>query len=108
MQRKNILAEISSYSSDADTEDLIYTIVRPEAYKGFNSTFPATVPAPNSRSISMSASQIDGYSWNADKPIDTIVWNELYEWTISGSGSHPFHLHLYRKYSHICTDARIL
>ena len=53
------------------------------------------VPEANTYSISMSAAQINQQSWDAENPIEEINFNEVYEWTISGSGAHPFHLHLY-------------
>lgn len=59
------------------------------------SVLAANVPTANTFSVKMTASQIAGKSWDPDVPLRTIAYDEVHEWTISGSGSHPFHLHLY-------------
>lgn len=46
-------------------------------------------------SISMSGAKINGQSWNEDVPLGFVPYGGIYEWTISGSGAHPYHQHLY-------------
>jgi hypothetical protein len=46
-------------------------------------------------SISLSAAKINGAPWDPDTPLGMIDYDQVHEWTISGSGAHPFHLHLY-------------
>jgi hypothetical protein len=46
-------------------------------------------------SFSMSAAQINGQSWDPKTPYDVLEFDKVYEVEISGSGAHPFHLHLY-------------
>lgn len=55
----------------------------------------ASVSNANKYDISMSASSINGYSWDKNNGIGTFAWNQVHEWTIGGTGAHPFHLHLY-------------
>lgn len=38
----------------------------------------------------------DRRSWDGDVPLETIRYGEFYEWTISGTGTHPYHQYLYR------------
>jgi hypothetical protein len=45
--------------------------------------------------ISMSASQINGESWDPNTPLDTFDLGETHEWVLSGTGAHPLHIHLY-------------
>lgn len=49
----------------------------------------------NTYSISMSGAQINGQSWDAANSITSFPYNSLQQWSVSGSGAHPFHLHLY-------------
>lgn len=43
----------------------------------------------------MSASQINGVSWDPDVPLKNITFNTTQEWRLSATNSHAFHLHLY-------------
>jgi len=52
---------------------------------------PASKAFPN---IAMSGAQINGASWDPSKPLFEIPYDEVFEFEISGSGAHPFHLHL--------------
>jgi FtsP/CotA-like multicopper oxidase with cupredoxin domain len=83
---------VRSLAASPDAEVLPgFTPTRPDALQGLDSGFDF------SRSISMSGAQIDGSSWDPLNALDVIEWSATHEWTISGSGAHPFHLHLYRK-----------
>ncbi|CAB9530109.1 Multicopper oxidase mco [Seminavis robusta] len=46
-------------------------------------------------SISMTAAQINGASYDPDTPLGTWNYNTLQQWTVSASGAHPYHLHVY-------------
>lgn len=46
-------------------------------------------------SITMSGAKINQKSWDKDVPLGTVQYGKVYEWTISGSGAHPYHQHLY-------------
>ena len=43
----------------------------------------------------MSAERINGQNWDPLSPMDYFTYGNVHEWTISGSGLHPFHLHVY-------------
>jgi len=43
----------------------------------------------------MTASQINGKNWDAVTPLLTYGRDQVFEWTLSGTNAHPFHLHLY-------------
>lgn len=43
----------------------------------------------------MSGAKINQKSWDKDVPLGTVQYGKVYEWTISGSGAHPYHQHLY-------------
>jgi FtsP/CotA-like multicopper oxidase with cupredoxin domain len=45
--------------------------------------------------IGMTAAQINGDSYDPDVPLRTFNYGTLQEWDISGSGAHPYHLHVY-------------
>lgn len=49
----------------------------------------------NTYSIAMSGAQINGQSWDANTAVTTMSFGTTQQWTISGSGAHPFHLHLF-------------
>ena len=49
----------------------------------------------NTYDISMSAAQINGKRWDMNVPLATMQYDVVQEWTISGTGAHPFHLHIY-------------
>ena len=53
----------------------------------------ASVPQENVYDVSLNAATINGVKY--PEGLGTIAWNQVHEWKISGSGSHPFHLHLY-------------
>lgn len=52
-------------------------------------------PGSNTYSISMSGAQINGQSWDASTAITSFSFGSLQQWSVTGSGAHPFHLHLY-------------
>lgn len=43
----------------------------------------------------MTAAQINGVSFDPDVPLGNWSYGKSQEWTISGSGAHPYHLHVY-------------
>mmetsp|Transcript_25599 Transcript_25599/g.38386 ORF Transcript_25599/g.38386 Transcript_25599/m.38386 type:complete len:347 (+) Transcript_25599:631-1671(+) len=45
--------------------------------------------------VTLSKTQINGKPWDKDIPLKNIDYGKVYEWSISGSKKHPFHLHLY-------------
>jgi len=46
--------------------------------------------------ISMSdVDMINGQSWDEDVPLGAIRYDGIYEWTIIGTGAHPYHQYLY-------------
>ena len=49
----------------------------------------------NTFAISMSASSINGQSWDSATPLDSFDYDTVQEWTISAAGAHPYHLHVY-------------
>ena len=69
--------------------------VAPSAPPSLDWSNPYTPCATCSYSVALSGAQINGESWDEFNPLDVIDYGNVYEWTISGSGAHPFHLHLY-------------
>lgn len=55
----------------------------------------AAPPGGDTYSIAMSGAQINGQSWDASTPITTMSFGTMQQWGVSGSGAHPFHLHLF-------------
>ena len=49
----------------------------------------------NQFSISMTAAQINGQSWDPLNALTTLDFDTVQEWTLSSVGAHPFHIHLY-------------
>jgi hypothetical protein len=55
-------------------------------------------PTQDTYSVTMSGGQINGQQWDPDVPLSRnggFQLNNLEEWSIGGSGAHPFHIHLY-------------
>ena len=46
-------------------------------------------------SISMTAAQINGQSWNPDVPVATFEYGSIQQWQVSTTNAHPLHVHLY-------------
>jgi hypothetical protein len=84
--------EAGSFGSGtgSDETDLGTAPSRPYALRGL-----IEVAAWDTFSISLSAAKINGADWDPVTPLDMIDYDKVHQWTISGSGAHPFHLHLY-------------
>ena len=54
-----------------------------------------TATVDGTYAISMSGAKINGEAWDEDMPLGVVPYGGIYEWTISGSGAHPYHQHLY-------------
>lgn len=54
-----------------------------------------SVPSANFYDISLSGAKINGQTYSEEVGLGEIAFDEVHEWTISGSGAHPFHTHLY-------------
>mmetsp|Transcript_12949 Transcript_12949/g.19336 ORF Transcript_12949/g.19336 Transcript_12949/m.19336 type:complete len:378 (+) Transcript_12949:503-1636(+) len=46
-------------------------------------------------SITMSGAKINRKMWDEDVPLGVVPYGGIYEWTIGGTGAHPYHQHLY-------------
>jgi len=46
-------------------------------------------------SITMSGVNINEQTWNENVPLGVVPYGGIYEWTIIGTGVHPYHQHLY-------------
>jgi FtsP/CotA-like multicopper oxidase with cupredoxin domain len=55
---------------------------------------PLEIPS-NQLDVSVSAAKINGQAWDPNVGLGSIEWNQVHEWTISGSGAHPFHLRIH-------------
>ncbi len=51
--------------------------------------------ADGTYSISMSGAKINGQTWDENVSLGVVPYGGIYEWTIIGSGAHPYHQHLY-------------
>lgn len=45
--------------------------------------------------VKMSGGNINRRSWDPDQSLAVMQYEDVQEWTIQGSGKHPFHLHVY-------------
>ncbi len=54
-----------------------------------------SVPGSNLYDISLSASKINSQTYSETVGLGELNFDQVHEWTISGSGAHPFHTHLY-------------
>ena len=89
---KKVAATLNVVGSDPNGDYLGMAPAKPLSLQGIAG---ANVADENKFPISMSAAKINGQSWDPDVGLGTIAWNIVHEWDISGSGAHPFHLHLY-------------
>jgi len=53
------------------------------------------LPLNDTYSVTMTASQINGEAWDAEIPLLVYGKDQVFEWTLSGTNAHPFHIHLY-------------
>ena len=54
-----------------------------------------TVPDGNTFSVNLGYDHVNDIVWDPDDPIGTIGFDQVHEWTMLGTGTHPFHIHLY-------------
>ena len=69
----------------ADSGQLTQAVCRDLRNEEVDSTLTITLRRPT----------INGQTWDAAVPLETIDYGDISQWTIRGSGGHPFHLHLY-------------
>ena len=83
-------------SSGNDEADLGSAPSRPSHLSGLLTVSPSSLGTMLSgfETIQLTGGNINGYKWPT-APEGSIAYGDVYEWTISGSSAHPFHLHFY-------------
>ena len=88
-----VIEASTSNSGGWDGTDLGSAPPKPESLSGVTST--TADPADGTYAITMTGGNINGDTWDPAEPLLSIPYGGIYEWTISGSGAHPYHQHLY-------------
>lgn len=65
---------------------------RPRSLQGIAE---AVVPPENTFDVELTREGINNILWDPTTPLTTVAYNEVHEWTLTRSKTHPFHLHLY-------------
>jgi hypothetical protein len=53
------------------------------------------VPPENTFDVELTREGINNILWDPTTPLTTVAYDEVHEWTLTRSKTHPFHLHLY-------------
>ena len=53
------------------------------------------VQSKNKFSIEVTRDSINDKLWNKDVPVKQLAYNNVHEWELPNTLSHPFHMHLY-------------
>jgi FtsP/CotA-like multicopper oxidase with cupredoxin domain len=78
----------AAYPNEDDTQN----------WAPFIPSYLSDIPAnavTNYYSFSMSAAAINNQKWDINKPLATFSTDNVHEWTLDGTGAHPFHLHVW-------------
>lgn len=66
----------------------------PKRPPSIQSMISASVPEKNQLKIEVTRDSINGQKWDPSVPISTLAYNEIIEWELPNTISHPFHTHL--------------
>ena len=67
----------------------------PERPYAFRDLRTLEVPDGNTFSVRLGYDYVNDEQWDPDVPIATIGFDQVHEWTLRQTVSHPFHIHLY-------------
>lgn len=88
------LLESGSFGSGTGSDDVSLGTAPARPYS-LSDIAGVSVPSANFYDVSLSGAKINRQSYSETEGLGEIAFDEVHEWTISGSGAHPFHLHLY-------------
>lgn len=83
---------VGPYSTGAEGVEFDWSADRPTYLRDLRSVPGTDV---NLESINLGARTINGSKFDVDVPTLSLPADSVQEWTIKGSGQHPFHLHVY-------------
>ena len=86
--------QIGSFGSGTGSNDVSLGTAPAKPYS-LSDIAGVSVPVSNFYDISLSGAKINGQSYSETIGHGEINFEQVHEWTISGSGAHPFHTHLY-------------
>mmetsp|Transcript_33484 Transcript_33484/g.73454 ORF Transcript_33484/g.73454 Transcript_33484/m.73454 type:complete len:571 (+) Transcript_33484:148-1860(+) len=69
-----------------------WTPNRPRSLQGIADAY---VPPQNTFDVELTREGINNILWDPAVPLTTVAYDEVHEWTLTRSKTHPFHLHLY-------------
>ncbi len=86
--------EIGSFGSGTGSNDVDLGTAPGRPYS-LSDIAGVTVPQSNFNDISLSGAKINGQTYSETVGLGELNFDQVHEWTVSGSGAHPFHMHLY-------------
>ena len=81
--------------SEPTSEEIALTEWKPDLPPALQGLREAAVPRKNTWNVIISTNTINGQKWHPQRPLNTIAYGEVHEWTVFDTVEHPFHKHLY-------------